>query len=228
MGDKLSFLFSPISINSMELKNRAVMPPMGTAYGAKDGGVTDRLVEYLACRARGGTGLIIVEVCAVDRRGKGFVNEIGLWRDDLTPSLARIPEAVHCEGGKVAVQLHHAGRETFKEITGYPPEAPSPIPSVILGQPCEEMSVERIQQMVHAFASAAGRAKKAGFDAVEIHGAHGYLICQFLSPFSNQRDDDYGGSDENRARFALEIVRAVRQEVGHDSLFLSGSQPKSW
>ena len=216
MSNELSFLFSPIRINSMELKNRAVMPPMGTAYGAKDGRVTDRLVHYLARRASGGTGLIIVECCAVDPRGKGFVNEIGLWQDDLTPSLARIPEAIHYEGGKVALQIHHAGRESSKEIMGQSPEAPSPIPSVILGQPCEEMSRERIYKIIQAFASAAGRAQEAGFDAVEIHGAHGYLICQFLSPFSNQRKDDYGGSDENRARFALEIVHEVRLKVGPD------------
>jgi len=192
------------------------MPPMGTGYGNPDSTVSDRLVAYLARRAQGGTGLIITEVCAVDPRGKGFPNEIGIWSDAFIPGLARIPEALHSFGAKAALQLHHAGRETFEDAIGTIPEAPSAIPSVILGQPCEAMSLERIAQVVEAFASAAGRAKTAGFDAVELHGAHGYLLNQFLSPFSNQRDDKYGGSDENRARFVLEIIAAVRKKAGND------------
>jgi 2,4-dienoyl-CoA reductase-like NADH-dependent reductase (Old Yellow Enzyme family)/thioredoxin reductase len=209
-------LFSSVTINGMTLKNRAVMPPMGTGYGNPDSTVSDRLVAYLARRAQGGTGLIITEVCAVDPRGKGFPNEIGIWSDAFIPGLARIPEALHSFGAKAALQLHHAGRETFEDAIGTIPEAPSAIPSVILGQPCEAMSLERIAQVVEAFASAAGRAKTAGFDAVELHGAHGYLLNQFLSPFSNQRDDKYGGSDENRARFVLEIIAAVRKKAGND------------
>jgi 2,4-dienoyl-CoA reductase-like NADH-dependent reductase (Old Yellow Enzyme family)/thioredoxin reductase len=189
---------------------------MGTGYGNPDSTVSDRLVAYLSQRAQGGTGLIITEVCAVDPRGKGFPNEIGIWSDAFIPGLARIPEALHHFGAKAALQLHHAGRETFEDAIGAIPEAPSAIPSVILGQPCEAMSLERIAQVVEAFASAAGRAKTAGFDAVELHGAHGYLLNQFLSPFSNQRDDKYGGSDENRARFVLEIIAAVRKKAGND------------
>jgi 2,4-dienoyl-CoA reductase-like NADH-dependent reductase (Old Yellow Enzyme family)/thioredoxin reductase len=209
-------LFSSVTINGMTLKNRAVMPPMGTGYGNPDSTVSDRLVAYLSRRAQGGTGLIITEVCAVDARGKGFPHEIGIWSDAFIPGLARIPEALHHFGAKAALQLHHAGRETFEDAIGAIPEAPSAIPSVILGQPCEAMSLERIAQVVEAFASAAGRAKAAGFDAVELHGAHGYLLNQFLSPFSNQRDDKYGGSDENRARFVLEIIAAVRKKAGND------------
>jgi 2,4-dienoyl-CoA reductase-like NADH-dependent reductase (Old Yellow Enzyme family)/thioredoxin reductase len=209
-------LFAPVVINRMELKNRAVMPAMGTGYGGRDGRVTDRLVAYLARRARGGVGLIITEVCAVDRRGKGFPSELGVWDDSFIEGLALIPEAVHGEGGKVALQLHHAGRETFKAVAGALPEAPSALASAILGQPCEEMSRARIAEVVAAFARAAGRAQAAGFDAVELHAAHGYLLNQFLSPFSNRRSDEYGGTDENRARFALEIARAVRSQVGPD------------
>lgn len=213
---KLSHLFSPITINGMTLKNRAVMPPMGTGYGNTDGTVSDRLLAYLSRRAQGGTGLIITEVCAVDPRGKGFPSEIGAWKDDFIPGLARIPQELHRWGAKAALQLHHAGRETFEAATGAIPEAPSAIPSVILGQPCEAMSPERIAEVIDAFASAAGRARQAGFDAVELHGAHGYLLNQFLSPFSNQREDQYGGSDENRMRFILEIIAAVRKVVGKD------------
>ncbi|MGO9145045.1 MAG: FAD-dependent oxidoreductase [Desulfomonilia bacterium] len=213
---KYNHLFSPITIGSMTLENRAVMPAMGTAYANMDNTVNERLVQYLARRARGGTGLIITEVTAVTPRGKGFPNELGIWSDEFIPSLAKIPEAIHLEGGKAAIQLHHAGRETFPEAVGGLPEAPSAIPSVILQQPCEEMSIERIQELVHAFASAAVRAPAAGFDAVEIHSAHGYLLNQFLSPFSNQRQDAYGGSEENRSRFVLEIVTAARKSLGPD------------
>lgn len=209
-------LFSPITINGMTLKNRAVMPPMGTGYGNADSTVSDRLLAYLARRAQGGTGLIITEVCAVVPRGKGFPNEIGVWSDEFIPGLARIPKTLHDYGAKAALQLHHAGRETFEAAAGAMPEAPSAIPSVILGQPCEAMSPERIAEIIDAFARAAGRARQAGFDAVELHGAHGYLLNQFLSPFSNRREDEYGGSEENRMRFILEIIASVRKVVGND------------
>lgn len=212
----IATLFSPIRIHTLHLPNRAVMPAMGTGYGDREGRVTERLTAYLARRAQGGVGLIITEVCAVDQRGKGFPAEIGAWDDAFIPGLHRIVAAVHAKGSKVALQLHHAGRETFASVVGALPEAPSPIPSAILMQPCEEMSQARIKAVIEAYAQAAHRAKTAGFDAVEIHGAHGYLITQFLSPFSNQRQDAYGGSDENRARFALEIIEAVRGQVGPD------------
>lgn len=213
---KYPHLFSPIIINGMELKNRSVMPAMGTAYANMDNTPGERLIRFLAARARGGTGLIITEVCAVLPRGKGFPNELGAWSDDFIPALAKIPEAIHREGARVALQLHHAGRETTEYSAGAPPEAPSAIPSVILQQPCEEMSIGRVREVIEGFAKAASRAKKAGFDAVEVHGAHGYLLTQFLSPFSNHRQDAYGGSEENRSRFVLEVVEAVRAEVGKD------------
>jgi 2,4-dienoyl-CoA reductase-like NADH-dependent reductase (Old Yellow Enzyme family) len=211
-----SHLFSPVKINNMTLKNRAVMPPMGTGYGNTDGTVSDRLLAYLARRAEGGTGLIITEICAVDPIGRGMPSQIGIWKDEFIPSLARIPVALHRYGAKVALQLHHAGRETFEAVIGRKPEAPSAIPSVILGQPCEAMPLERVKQMIDHFAQSAGRAREAGFDGVELHGAHGYLLNQFLSPFSNQREDEYGGTEENRTRFVLEIIRAVRKTVGSD------------
>lgn len=213
---KLSHLFSPVTINGMTVKNRAVMPPMGTGYGNADGTISDRLLAYLSRRAQGGTGLIITEVCAVTPRGKGFSREIGAWSDEFIPGLSRIPAELHRFGAMAALQLHHAGRETFEAAAGAIPEAPSAIPSVILGQPCEAMSLERIREVINAFALAAGRARKAGFDAVELHGAHGYLLNQFLSPFSNKREDLYGGSDENRMRFVLDIITAVRKVVGKD------------
>jgi len=212
---ELAQLLSPVRINKLELKNRAVMPPMGTGYGNADSTVSDQLIAYLARRS-GGTGLIITEVCAVDPRGKGFENEIGVWHDNFIPGLSELTEAVHHHGSCIALQLHHAGRETFAAFAGAPPEAPSPIPSVVLKQPCEEMSRDRIREVIAAYAQGARRAEEAGFDAVEVHGAHGYLIGQFLSPFSNQRTDEFGGSDENRARFAIEIIKAIRSEISAD------------
>lgn len=212
----LETLFSPITIGTMRLENRAVMPAMATGYSNRDNTVSERLSAYLARRARGGMGLVITEICAVDPRGRNFPAELGIWDDSFIPGLQSLADAIHREGAKAAVQLHHAGRETFKSVIGVMPEAPSAIPSAILGEPCEEMSEARIREMVQAYGEAALRAKKAGFDAVEVHGAHGYLITQFLSPFSNHRNDSYGGSDENRARFALEVVRAVREKAGRD------------
>ncbi|HOO35016.1 MAG TPA: FAD-dependent oxidoreductase [Smithella sp.] len=213
---RFEHLFSPFTINGMTLKNRAVMPPMATGYGNADNTVSERLLAYLERRAQGGTGLIITEVCAVDPRGKGFPNEIGVWNDDFIGALSRIPAALHRHGAKAALQLHHAGRETFEAVLGKKPEAPSAIPSAVLGQPCEAMSLERIAEIVRAFAQAAGRARQAGFDSVELHGAHGYLLNQFLSPFSNNREDEYGGSEENRMRFILEVIAAARKAVGDD------------
>ncbi len=213
---KLENLFSPVRINRLELKNRAVMPAMGTGYAGTDGKATKRLLAYLSRRARGGVGLIATEICAVDTRGKGSPAQLGAWSDELMESLASITQAIHAEDGRVALQLYHAGRETLEAFTGAIPESPSGIPSPTLMQPCEEMSALRIAEVIDGFAKAAGRAVEAGFDAVEVHGAHGYLVNQFLSPFSNQRNDDYGGSDENRARFALAVASAIRQTVGPD------------
>ncbi len=214
MENNLTHLFSPVKINQLELKNRVVMPAMATSYGNKDGSITDRLIAYLERRARGGVGLIITEVCAIDPRGRGFGREIGVWDDTFIPGLSRLTETVHEHGTKIALQLHHAGRETIAAVAGASPEGPSDLPSVILNQPTEAMSKDRIREIVLAYAMGAYRARQAGFDAVEVHGAHGYLITQFLSPFSNRRTDEYGGTDENRARFLIEILTAVREKVG--------------
>jgi len=121
---RFEHLFSPLTLNGMTLKNRAVMPPMATGYGNADSTVSERLLAYLERRAQGGTGLIITEVCAVDPRGKGFPNEIGVWKDDFIPALSRIPAALHRHGAKAALQLHHAGRETFEAVLGKNPKRP--------------------------------------------------------------------------------------------------------
>ena len=209
-------LFEPGRIGSLEIKNRLVMPPMATNYATKDGQVTDRQIEYYAERAKGGVGLIIVEVCCVDAPvGKGFAGQICIDDDKFIPGLSKLAKAIKKRGARAAIQLHHAGRQASSEITGHQPVAPSPIAAEDGDQP-RPLTIVAIQELVNRFGDAAGRAKKAGFDGVELHGAHGYLISQFLSPLSNHRQDAYGGSVEKRAKFLLDIIKDARSKVGND------------
>ena len=210
-------LFQPVNIGKMELKNRLVVPPMGTGFSAPDGTVTDRLIEYHEARARGGFGLIIVEVTAIDPLGKGSPSELGIWDDKFIPGLSRLAERVHAAGAKIAIQLHHAGRETFSfSLGGQQAVAPSPIPDPVVREVPRELTVEEIKSLVEAYAQGARRAKESGFDAVELHGAHGYLIAQFMSAYANKRTDKYGGDLEGFLRFPLEILQRVRELVGPD------------
>lgn len=215
MGD-LSHLFRPIKIRGLELKNRVVMAPMVTNYCHEDGSVTQRLIDYHVARAWGGVGLIQVEAAYVRRDGRGFPNQIGIDRDELIPGLRQLTDLVHEGGAKVSVQIFHAGRQTSAAAAGTQPIAPSPLAEPSSGVLPRELAIEEVHQVREAFAQAARRAREAGFDAVEVHGAHGYLIGEFLSPFSNRRTDEYGGSLTGRLRFADEIVRRVRQVVGDD------------
>lgn len=213
---KFPRLFQPGRIGSLEVKNRLVMPPMATGLALKDGTVTDRQIDYYAERAGGGAGLVIVEITCVDSPvGKGNVRQIAIDDDQFIPGLSRLAEAIKRNGARAAIQLHHAGRQTSAQWTGHQPVAPSPV-AMPGGEQPRELTLEEIATLVTRFGEAAERAKRAGFDGVEIHGAHCYLICQFLSPLSNRRRDAYGGSLENRARFLLEVVRAVRDRVGKD------------
>lgn len=207
-------LQQPITIGALEIKNRFVVPPMGTNFGAPDGTVTDQVVAYYAARAKGGFGLIIVEVTAVDPLGRAIPNELGIWNDAMIPGLRRLTEAAHRHGARIAVQLHHAGRQTSRAITGEAPVAPSAVPCPVMREMPRALSTDETWLAVDAFAQAAARAREAGFDAVEIHGAHGYLIAQYMSPHANKRIDAFGGNFRGRMRFPLEIVRNVRQAVG--------------
>ncbi|MFH1350455.1 MAG: FAD-dependent oxidoreductase [Pseudomonadota bacterium] len=209
-------LFEPLCIGTMEVKNRFVMAPIITNYCEQDGKVTDRLIAYHRARARGGVGLIIAEAGYVHPCGKGYSHELGIYKDELVSGLRRLTDAVHEEDTKIAVQLHHSGRQSHTAITGMPLIAPSPIPCPVCGDMPQEMTKDDIRQTVEAFGNAARRAREAGFDAVEIHGGHGYLLNQFLSLFSNRRLDEYGGSLSNRARLSLEVLKKVRESVGKD------------
>ncbi|MBS3756751.1 MAG: FAD-dependent oxidoreductase [Desulfobacterales bacterium] len=211
---ELDALFSPITIRNTEIPNRAVLPPMGTGLCEKGGRVNDALLAYIKRQARGGAGLLISEITAVHPTGMVAPKQVGAWDDDFLPGLKALAENMRAFGGKAAMQLHHAGRESFYMIKKGKAMGPSAVPSLVYGQAPAEMSIEDIREIVAAFGTAAGRARKAGFDAVEIHGAHGYLITQFLSAISNHRMDEYGGSFENRSRFAIEVAEEVRRNVG--------------
>lgn len=212
----LKTLFSPIKIGSLELKNRLVIPPMATTLCEEDGTVTQRFIEYWVRRAKGGWGLLIVEFTAVEPLGKESPCAPGLWEDKFVEGFSRLTEAVHSYGTKIAVQIGHAGRQTLTEIAGLRPVSASPIPCPVDRELPKELSKKEIYEIVEKFGSAAFRAKQAGFDAVEIHGAHGYLIAQFMSPYSNKRTDEFGGSLTNRLRFPIEVIRNIRAKVGPD------------
>ncbi|MBU2536478.1 MAG: FAD-dependent oxidoreductase [Chloroflexi bacterium] len=208
-------LWEPFRIGRMELKNRVVMPPMVTRYAADDGFVTERTKNYYEARARGGAGLIIVEATYVHRQGWAFPNQLGISDDKFISGMRELVDAVHKHGAKIGIQIHHGGREAKSTVNGLQPVSASPLPG-LAGETPREMAVEEIAETVAYFADAAFRAKTAGFDGVEIHGAHGYLVDQFLSPNSNKRKDEYGGNVHNRARFLLEIIADVKEAVGDD------------
>jgi 2,4-dienoyl-CoA reductase-like NADH-dependent reductase (Old Yellow Enzyme family)/thioredoxin reductase len=207
----LAHLFSPIRIRDMELPNRCVMPPMGTNLGNRDATVSEANLAYIKRQAQSGVGLVISEIIGVHPTG---TVGIGAYDDQFIPGLKKYADAVHEAGAKAAMQLHHAGREAFFQLRKGTAMGPSAIPSLVYGMAPREMTKDDIRMIIEAFGQAGVRARQAGFDAVEIHGAHGYLLTQFLSTLSNQREDEYGGSFRNRARFVMEVVQEVRKRVG--------------
>jgi|AntAceMinimDraft_1070359.scaffolds.fasta_scaffold34180_1 2,4-dienoyl-CoA reductase-like NADH-dependent reductase (Old Yellow Enzyme family) len=220
MRDKRSHdaLFWPGRIGPMSLANRIVMAPMTTRLSDAEGHATPQSEAYYKARAAGGTGLVTVEMAAPEPAGKHRHFELAISEDRFLPGLTRIVSAIHGAGAKASIQLGHGGGHTRADICGQTPIAPSAIPHDVQEGHTEtiipaEMTVERIGVTVAAFAAAARRAERAGFDAVELHGAHGYLLSQFMSPLENTRQDCYGGALDNRARFALEIITAVRTAV---------------
>lgn len=204
-------LFTPFSLKQLVLKNRVVMPPMCMYSAGNDGMVTDFHVLHYATRAVGQVGLIIVEATGVEPRGRISNQDLGIWEDAHIAGLKRIVDNVHAGGSKIAIQLGHAGRKS--EATDSIPVGPSAIAfNEECGMPVP-LSIEEIKEIVQKFVSGARRAVAAGFDAIELHAAHGYLMNQFLSPLSNQRTDEYGGSLENRVRLLKEVLIAVRKAV---------------
>lgn len=207
-------LFSPLTLRELTLRNRIMMSPMCMYSAEGDGRATDWHLAHYVARAIGGVGLILTEATAVEARGRISVRDLGLWDDDQVEPLARLVRAVQAEGAAIGVQLAHAGRKAWSADRGYGPVVPiaaSPLPFGDGWAIPGEASPAQIDDIVEAWRLAALRAEEAGLDVVEIHAAHGYLCHQFLSPLSNTRTDAFGDSLQNRMRFLLAVVDAVRQ-----------------
>ncbi|MFC2001973.1 FAD-dependent oxidoreductase [Chloroflexota bacterium] len=220
-GSAFSNLFRPVKIGSMTVKNRIAMAPMGTTLWTEDGLVAERTKAYYEARARGGAGMVIIENASVDfYRSMYRPNRPTIDSDLALPGLAELVEVIKKHGAKAVAQLNHSGRIAKSKLGGFQPVAPSP--TSLSGRPIpgaetpRQLSIDEIHEIVNLFAQAAVRTQKAGFDGVEVHAAHYYLISQFLSPVSNMRQDQYGGSLDNRARFLVEVLTAARKLVGQD------------
>jgi len=204
----MSKLFSNLKIKDMDLKNRIVMAPMCMNSCGEDGFANNWHFIHYSTRAIGGVGLIIIESTGIEPGGRITDNDLGIWSDNQVENLANIVNECHKYGAKMGIQINHAGRKS--ETLSYPIIAPSPIAFSDDYRYPNEMTKEDIMNTVNLFKAAAKRALEAGFDLLELHGAHGYLIGQFLSPLTNKRKDEYGGSQENRVRFLKEIIQAVK------------------
>ncbi|MFO7173180.1 MAG: NADPH dehydrogenase NamA [Bacillota bacterium] len=210
----MPLLFEPITFRGVTLRNRIVMSPMCQYSAGADGRATDWHLVHYGARATGGVGLILVEATAVESRGRISTEDLGLWDDSQIEPLARIVRYCKSQGAAMGIQLAHAGRKAWSFTRGQGPEepvGPSPVPYGPDWVTPRPLDAEGIEQVVAAFQAAAARALAAGFDVVEIHAAHGYLLHSFLSPLSNQREDEYGGSLGNRMRLLLRVVEAVRR-----------------
>lgn len=210
-----SNIFSPLTIKSMTLKNRIIMPPMGTNYGDPNGEFTEDHMKYYERRARGGVGMIIVENACLDfPLGSNGTTQIRIDHDRYIPGMYRLTERLHKHGANVAIQINHAGASAVPERIGGQPVSASDVPSKTGGAVPRPLTKEEIYSIVEKYGKAAKRVVAAGFDAIEIHAGHSYLLCQFLSPVYNKRVDEFGGSYENRARFARLVIDRIRAEVG--------------
>jgi len=200
-------LFNPLEVKGLKLENRIVMPPMHTGLATIKGTVTDELVGYYGRRSKA-LGLLIVEHSYFSSEGRRSERQLGIYSDHLISGLEKLTSSVHAMGTPVVIQINHAGRSASMEVTGTRPVAPSP------NGDARKLRVDKIEALTESFAVAAERAMRAGFDGVEVHGAHGYLLNQFFSPLTNRRRDKYGGSLKNRMRFPLEVVERVRERIG--------------
>lgn len=200
----------------MVIPNRVVYPPLGTLLTNDDGSVSDALLAYYRRRFQSGAGLVINEITSVHPSGSSVASQLAAYDDRYIPGLKKLVDIAHSQGSKIAAQLHHCGRESYDLLREGKAIGPSAIPSRIYRRAPREMTQDDIQEIIAAFGQAAVRLREAGYDAVELHGAHGYLLHQFLSSTSNQRQDEYGGTMIRRARFVTEIIQRVRKEVGDD------------
>jgi len=210
-------LFTSGKIGTHELPNRLIRSATAERMADEQGRPRPKLYTMYEVLSRGGVGLIITGHMYVHPSGKAHPEMTGIYKDDLIPDLVRLVEIVHGNGGKVVAQINHGGRQSYKGVTPQP-IAPSAVEEALPKDtnPARAMTAEEIEMLSDAFAQAARRVKEAGFDGVQLHSAHGYLISQFNSPYLNRRDDEWGGSLENRTRFLREVTRAVRDQVGEE------------
>lgn len=213
MSVDFSKIFEPISIGGVTLKNRIMMSPMEVGMGESGGFVSERLIEYMKERAANDVAIIITGSVGVSPEGRGLATQLSCYDDKFIPGLKKLTDAVHEAGGKIGAQIYHAGRQASEQITGLQPIAPSPIPCPIMQGNPREMTEEDIRIVRQKFVDGAKRLEKAGFDIIEVHLAHGYLLHGFLSPFSNKRTDQYGGNLENRLRFPRQVVKSIIESV---------------
>ena len=207
-------LFDPITINGLTTANRFVRSATGESMAPDDGSVTDDIIDIYRGLAQGGVGLIISGHTFVKANGRAGFGMTGMDSDDLIPGWRRLVEVVHETESAIAMQLNHAGRQTTPKVIGETPVAPSPVSAEGSGFTPRQLAPHEIEDIIQCFAKSAARAREAGFDAVQIHCAHGYLLSEFISPHTNRRDDEWGGSEENRARMLLEVYNAIRAAVG--------------
>lgn len=209
----MSLLLKSANIGALELKNRVVMPPMCMYKSDESGEIKDFHKYHYVSRALGGVGFIIVEATAIEPKGRISSNDLGLWDDSLIEKHKQLNKDIHSFGAKTAIQIAHAGRKSI--VTDSTPIAPS---SIAFSKEApyklpKEVSIEEIKDIKELFIKAAFRAKEANYDAIELHAAHGYLLCEFLSPISNNRTDIYGGTLANRCRLVLEIATEIKQKL---------------
>ena len=209
----MAFAFEKTSIADVELSSRFIRSATWEGLCGENGSVQEDLIRLMTQLADNEVGLIITGHCYVSPEGKAAPRQMGAFSDDLVPGMKRMADQVHEAGGKIFLQAAHAGGTAAFSLTGIEPVAPSSV-EYKKGTPCREMSLEDVERIREDFTAAASRAKSAGFDGVQIHAAHGYLLSQFLTPALNRRKDQYGGGVENRARFLLEIIRSVKKELG--------------
>ena len=216
----MSLLSQELSLSNKVLKNRIAMPPMANGMATEEGAVVEKLIAHYVARAREEVALIIVEHSYVHPSGRASVGQLAADKDELVEGLATLASSIKEHGALAAIQITHAGSKTTSEVCGQTAVAPSAVPHPGTGNEPRELTMDELAQLKESFVQAALRAEKAGFDAVEVHGAHGYLLNQFLSPLSNRRADGYGGNEENRARFPLEVVSAVKKALRKDTLLM--------
>lgn len=213
----MSQLLKSLNTGNLTLKNRLIMPPMATSKSEEDGRISKDILDYYEEKSKGGyISLIIIEHSFISKEGKASKGQLSIADDSVVDGLKELANIIHNNGSKAVMQINHAGSATSKDVTGYDPVGPSAVANPRRGTIPKELSLKEIEDIIEYFKAAALRAKEAGFDGVEIHSSHGYLLNQFFSPLSNKREDEYGGDVLGRIKIHMKVIKAVRDAVGDD------------